>query len=123
MAVFDPGAIGNQIISAVNTAINGDIRTIASFAERQAAQLAKQAAWIAESTINGSFTDDDDRQFFIDNLKDLTENFARTVAGLTILTLEKAWNAVVGVLWGAINGALTASGIPIRLPVPAAPAA
>lgn len=119
---FDPQQIGTQIVSKLNALANADLAQLSAFADRQATLLAKQAAWIAEATILHELTDDD-REWFVNNLKDLTENFARVVVGLTLLTIEKAWNAIVDVLWGAINGAIKAAGIPIVLPIPGAPPA
>ena len=69
--------------------------------------MADQAAAIAQARITGSLKDDDDTfDFFTNQLKDLATNFARSVATLTLLIIEQAWNAVVKVVWGAINGAL-----------------
>lgn len=92
--------------------------TVSSFVQMQSKQLATQAQMIATSRAAGSLrTDDDLFEFFIEQLKDKTENFARTVAALTVLTLEKAWNAAVGVLWGAIDKVLAGVGLaPLNLP-------
>jgi hypothetical protein len=49
-----------------------------------------------------------------------TENMARAVAMLTALTVEKAWNAVAGALWGGLRTILTDAGIPASL-IPDAP--
>ncbi len=118
---FDPAKIGQDIVDALNGILQDDVARYVDFAERQSAGLAKQAAWIAEATIAGEI-DADDRQWFLENLEKMTENFARVVVGLTLLTIEKAWNAIVDVLWGAVNSALKAASVPIKIPVPAAPA-
>ena len=79
--------------------------------------MAGQAAAIAQARITGSLKDDDDTfGFFTNQLKDLATNFARSVATLTLLTIEQAWNAVVKVVWCAINGVLASvkiAGIPL----------
>jgi hypothetical protein len=38
----------------------------------------------------------------------MAQNFVNTLQGLAKVTIEKVWNAMVGVLWGAIG---TATGI------------
>ena len=119
---FDPSVVGKSILGELNDLLHADVTTFVGFAERQASGLAKQAAWITEATIKGELNKSE-RQWFLDNLKMLSENFVRTLLALTILTIEKAWNAVVGVLWGAINSALKANGIPIEIPIPNAPSA
>jgi hypothetical protein len=116
---FDVDQLGAKIINALNESLEGDIMVFVAFADRQARGLAKQAAWIAEATLNGELTAED-REWFLENLKELSTNFARTVVALTLLTIEKAWNAIVGTLWEAINGTISAA-IGIVLPVPAPP--
>lgn len=118
---FDVDALGTKIIAALNQSLNGDITTFVAFAERQARNLAKQAAWIAEATLQGELNAED-RKWFLDNLEQLSTNFAHTCAALTLLTIQKAWNAIVGALWGAMNEAISAA-TGVMLPVPAAPRA
>jgi hypothetical protein len=118
---FDVDALGGQIIQALNDSLQGDITVFVAFSERQARGLATQAAWIAEATLTGELTAED-RQWFLDNLEQLAANFARTCAALTLLTIQKAWNAIVGTLWNAINGAVGAA-TGLVLPVPATPGA
>lgn len=113
---FNIDQVGKDILDALNGLLEDDIGNYVEFAERQTKALAKQAAWIAEATLNGELSDDD-RDWFLKNLEKLAENFARTVIALTILTLEKAWNAIVGTLWKAINGAVEATlGFAISIP-------
>ena len=104
-----------NLLHRLSEEIKGDIRKHVQFADRQAKALAMQAAWIAESTVNGEL-DDEERDWFLSNLGQLTANFASTVANLTILTIEKAWNTIVRELWNAINGAINAT-----LPIPKLP--
>ena len=79
--------------------------------------LAQQGALIAQSRLAGTLSEDDDLfDFFVQQLKDLTPNFARSVAPMTLLTIEQAWNALVGVVWGTVNKALSAgrlAGLPL----------
>ena len=114
---FDTGKVVEDIISALKGAVGDGWSAISGFAEKQAKMLANQAAMIAQSRITGSLKDDDDMfEFFTDQLKDHATNFARSVATLTLLTIEQAWNAMVKVVWGAINGALASAkiaGIPL----------
>jgi hypothetical protein len=49
----------------------------------------------------------------LDSLEDMALNFAKTLRGLLMVTIEKVWNAIVGVLWGAIS---TATGIDLAAP-------
>lgn len=114
---FDTGKVVDDIISALKGAVGKGWTAISGFAETQAKMMANQAAMIAQSRISGSLKDDDEMfEFFTDQLKDHATNFARSVATLTLLTIEQAWNAVVKVVWGAINGALSSvrlAGIPL----------
>ena len=117
---IDVNSLVKNLLGSLSEAISEDIKLHIRFADRQAKTLAKQAAWIAEGTVNGEL-DVEERDWFLSNLGDLSVNFARTVASLTILTIEKAWNAIVGEIWKAINGAVdTALGF--TLPIPTMPA-
>lgn len=111
----------DQTVTDVVNALKGNLEqgwdTISSFATQQAKLLATQAQMIAQSRLDGSLRGDDALfQSFLDGLKATAENFVRTLTALTVLTIEKAWNAVVGVIWGALAKALSAV-----LPLPVMP--
>jgi hypothetical protein len=91
---------------------------ISSFVTKQSKAIATQAAWITESRISGVLKSDDELfDFFVGQLKDSVESMAHAVAVLTVLTIEETWNAVVGIVWGAINTALTGAGLGfLRIP-------
>jgi len=91
---------------------------ISSFVTKQSKAIATQAAWITESRISGVLKSDDELfDFFVSQLKDSIESMAHAVAVLTVLTIEETWNAVVGIVWGAINTALTGAGLGfLRIP-------
>ena len=109
-----------QILQDMAAALRGELgsgySTISSFVESQGKLLAKQAEDIAKSRISGSLKDDDDLfHFFLESLKHNTENMAKSVVMLSALTIEKAWNAVAGVLWGGIRTILSGAGVPANL--------
>ena len=98
----------DQLIGAMKQAatdvIGQDVSELRGFSERQLKAIAKQAELIAAGVISGEI-DEDLRDFFLDALEDMALNFAKTLRGLVMVTIEKVWNAVVGVLWGAISQA------------------
>ena len=109
-----------QILGDMVAALKGELgegySTIRSFVESQGKLLAKQAEDIAKSRVSGSLaTDDELFEFFLDGLKQNAENMTKAVVMLSALTIEKAWNAVAGVLWGAIRTALSGAGVPASL--------
>lgn len=114
---FDPGHVAQDMLAALSGVLRQDIQEQVSFAARQSKALAMQAAWIADETAMGKLSADD-RDWYLNDLANLSANFARTLAALTLLTAEKAWNAIVGVLWTAINGAVGAALGGIKLPLP-----
>lgn len=109
---FDTDQLVEDIKGAVTGVLDKDVTTLRGFSERQLNAMAKQAAWIAEASLNGEL-DDDLRDFFLDNLEDMAKNFANTLRGLLAVTIEKIWNAVVTTLWKAIESAAN-----ITLPLP-----
>lgn len=92
--------------------INQDVTVLRGFSERQLKALAKHAELITAGVISGDI-DEDLRDFFLDSLEDMALNFAKTLRGLLMVTIEKVWNAIVGVLWSAIG---SATGINIAVP-------
>ncbi len=113
---FDVNTLIANITAAVNGVVQKDLTTYEAYIQRQTRGIAEQAEWIAKSVIAGTI-DDNLRDFFLKQLADTSAVFAKTLAGLALITIEKVWNAVVGVVWGAINTAIGA-----LLPFPNLPA-
>lgn len=97
---------------AVSQVINQDVTVLRGFSERQLKALAKQGELIAAGVVSGDI-DEDLRDFFLDSLEDMALNFAKTLRGLLMVTIEKVWNAIIGVLWKAIS---SATGINLATP-------
>ncbi|MER9251128.1 hypothetical protein NKI59_04845 [Mesorhizobium sp. M0598] len=107
-AIVDVNATANALVDAIQKQAKQGWTKISALVTQQAKMMAHQAAWIAESSIAGALKHDSALQrLFTDQLADSVRGLANDVAALTILTLEKVWNAAVSVLWGAINKALT----------------
>ena len=107
----------DDILQAISDGLKQELSTgystIKGFVESQGKLLAGQAEMIARQRIAGSLSDDDDLyEFFLDGLKTNTENMAKSVAMLTALTIERAWNAIAKALWGGLRTILTAAGLP-----------
>ena len=106
----------DQLLANLKTVATGiiqqDVTTIEGYSERQLAAMAQQAKWIAAASLTGELSSDM-RDFFLNTLKDSAVNFANTLKGLVVITIEKVWNALVGALWTAIGNAI---GIPLALP-------
>ena len=111
---IDVDQLVEDIKTVASQIINQDVTALRGFSERQVKALALQADLIAAGVISGDI-DEDLRDFFLDSLEDMAMNFAKTLRGLLMVTIEKVWNAVVGVLWGAIENA---TGIPLTAPAP-----
>jgi len=109
---FDLDQLIASIKAAATGVLNEDVSQIAGFSETQVNMMAKQAAWIAEATAKGEL-DDDLRAFFLKNLADMAKNFVQVLQGLAAITIEKVWNAIVGVLWDAVRGAIGGIALPI----------
>ena len=108
--------IFQDIVAALKGELGDGYSSISGFVSSQGRLLAKQAEGIARSRVSGSLKDDDDLyEFFLDSLKTNAENMAKAVVMLSALTIEKAWNAVAGVLWGAIRTTLKGAGVPDNL--------
>ncbi len=95
----------NQLIADIKTAVSSilekDISEMRGFSERQVRALAQQTVLVETGILSGDITEET-REFFLDSLEQMTLNFVRTLRGLLEITIEKIWNAVVGVLWSAV---------------------
>jgi len=109
---IDTAVLVTDIKNAATAVINQDVTVLRGFSERQVKALAKQAELIAKGVKSGDI-DDDLKEFFLDSLEDMALNFAKTLRGLLMVTIEKVWNAVVGILWKAIE---SATGIGLTAP-------
>lgn len=98
--------------NAASGILKADVSTFRGFSERQLEAIAQQANFVAIGIATGQITKETE-QFFLDSLEDMTLSFVKTLRGLLLVTIEKVWNAIVGVLWDAISKAAN-----IVLPVP-----
>lgn len=99
---FDLDELVDRLKEAASGVLEEDVTTISGFSRQQLAAMAKQAAWIAEAAAKREL-EGDLLEFFLKNLQDLARNFAQALRGLVALTVERVWNALVGVLWDAIE--------------------
>jgi hypothetical protein len=116
MAAIDVEQLVTDIKGAVNAIINKDIVAVKGFSDRQLKAIVVQAKLVAEGIATGEITEET-REFFLDGIENMTDNFLATLKGLFQVTVEKLWNAVVGVVWGAINSAIGVT-TGLVLPVP-----
>jgi len=109
---LDISKLVTDMKDAASTVLMTDVSTFRGFSERQLEAIATQSAFVAAGIASGQITAET-RDFFLDGIEDMTLSFAKTLRGLILVTIEKVWNAVVGVIWKAIS---TATGL--ALPVP-----
>jgi molybdopterin biosynthesis enzyme len=110
-----------QLVSDINAAVTGvlqkDVAVYEGYNQRQVQAMAQQTLWIAQASVAGQLTPDL-REFFLKQLEDSALVFAKTLAGLAMITIEKVWNAVVGVLWSTVNTAISSVLPPPQFPRP-----
>ena len=104
LSEIDISQLVNDMKTAASEILQKDVTTLRGFSERQVTALAQQTKLIAAGIASGQITEET-REFFLDSLEDMALNFAKTLRGLLMVTVEKVWNAVVGVIWKAIAGA------------------
>ncbi len=90
--------------NAASTTLQADVSTYEGFAQRQLQGIADQTKQVAAGILTGEITEAT-RDFFLQDIKDLTLNFVKTLQGLAQVTVEKVWNAMVNVVWAAISKA------------------
>ncbi|WP_342249288.1 hypothetical protein [Sphingomonas sp. OTU376] len=109
--------LGNMV-AALKGELGQGYSVISNFVQSQGNLLARQAENIATSRATGSLKNDDELfAFFLQGLQQNAENAAKSVVMLSALTIEQAWNAIAGALWGGVRAILTGAGFPAnRLP-------
>jgi hypothetical protein len=108
---IDVGQLVKDITDAASGIINSDVTKLGGFSQRQVEAIAHQAGLVSAGIASGQITDET-KDFFLDGLKDMSRNFVNTLVGMSAVTVEKVWNAVVGVIWKAISAA---TGVALRL--------
>ena len=101
---IDVAQLVEDIKTAATQILNQDVTTLRGFSERQVKAIAQQAAFVESGILSGEITDET-RDFFLDSIEDMALNFVKTLRGLLMVTIEKVWNAIVGVIWKAIESA------------------
>jgi hypothetical protein len=100
-----------NILGAASTSIGNDVSTIKTFSKQQAEDIAALTIDVYEMIDDGEFDDDPDEQTkYLRILSNLTHNLARTLEALGQIAVEKAWNAMVDVIWKTLE---KAAGIPL----------
>lgn len=113
---MDAAAILDDMIGALRGELTDGYDLISAFAERQGRMLAKQAEHLARERADGFLSEDDELfAFFVEGMQRDAENMARSIAMLTALTIEQAWNAVANALWGGMRTILARAGVPPAL--------
>lgn len=111
-----PGELVSAIGTAVSKAVGKDISNIEGFSKDQALQIEKLTIRLGEMIAAGEFKDDaEGEQFYRDILADLISNLTKTLKGLSVIAVEHAWNAVVDVVWKALD---KATGLALPRPIP-----
>ncbi|WP_137864966.1 MULTISPECIES: hypothetical protein [unclassified Sphingomonas] len=113
---MDSQDILGNMVAALKGELGQGYSVISSFVQNQCYLLARQAENIATSRATGSLRNDDELfAFFLQGLRKNAEDAAKSVVMLSALTIEQAWNAIAGALWGGVRSILTGAGVPAHL--------
>lgn len=109
---IDTAQLMQDLKDVASNILNKDITTLRGFSERQLKAIAQQAELVTKGILSGEITEET-RDFFLDSIEDMTLNFVKALRGMMLVTIEKVWNAMVGVIWKAIE---SATGISLSTP-------
>jgi hypothetical protein len=101
---FDIDQLIADIKNTSTAILMKDVETVRGFSTRQLNGIAHQTALIASGIASGQITEVT-RDFFLQQLVELAQNFVNTLVGLILATVERLWNAIVSVIWNAISKA------------------
>jgi hypothetical protein len=104
-----------DIAAAASGVLQKDVTTITGFAKSQQIKLTKFAIWIGEAELAHEFDGIPGlRDEFLQSLQDMIRDFINTLRGLTAITIEKIWNAIVDVIWTTLD---RATGLTLPRPI------
>ncbi|WP_420208797.1 hypothetical protein [Candidatus Electronema sp. JC] len=104
-ASLDAAKLIADIKNVASEILKKRIEEVAGFSERQAKAIAIQAEAVAEGIATGKITEET-REFFLKGLRDMVENFIRTLEKIKNVVIEQIVNAVFEVLRKAIEAAI-----------------
>jgi hypothetical protein len=94
----------DELKATASAIIQKDVTTIRGFSNRQLNGIANQAALVAAGLTSGQITPLT-REFFLDQLVELAQNFVESLVGLLMATIERVLNAIVNLIWRTISAA------------------
>jgi len=100
---IDVAALGDDILNAVRGVVDDDLPTLSDFVKNQLAGIAEQTALVAKGIADGWIDTEEERAHWAKTLKDMATEFAKTLRALVVITVEKAVNAIIAVLRGAVE--------------------
>ncbi len=112
MEPIDLGVLVTQMQTAATAVIGKDVTALRGFSAQQLNAIAQQAVFVSAGIADSSISDDT-RDFFLDSLEEMVRSFVNTLAGFVTVMIEETWNAIVGVIWAAIN---KATGLALTVP-------
>ena len=104
---IDVDAVGSEIAAKIIEILAGTGRDIASYAESEGRKFAQSAAEIARLRLLGEI-DDEEARLHIDIQKNASRAVLMAITGISILAAERAINAALEIVAGAIK---TATGL------------
>lgn len=113
MATIDIYQLVSDMKTAASGILNSDVSMFRGFSERQLEAIAQQAVFVANGIATKQISEETEK-FFLDSLEDMALSFAKNLRGLLMVTIEKVWNAVVGILWDAIS---KVAGVVLPVPI------
>ena len=104
MASIDIPSLVKDLQNTASAVIGKDVTALRGFSKDQLQAIAQQSALIAAGIADGSISPSL-RDYFLDSLEEMVKSFVNTLAGMVVAMIEEVWNAMVGVIWKAINAA------------------
>ncbi len=109
--------LAKEIMGGLGDALGSGWNQVADYQWKKMQLIARQAGLIATSRATGSLKNDDEGfDYEVQGLKEQVKGMAIVIANLVIITIEKAFNAVMGVIWKAMQGFLDARGLGSLIP-------
>jgi hypothetical protein len=99
-----------ELKQTASALLKKEISTISGYSKIELRAIVQQTILVSHGIKSGEIHDVN-RAFYLTRIAVMVQHFVRSLAGLMVSTVEKLWNALIKVLWGAIS---KATGLPLE---------
>ena len=112
MPAIDLDKLLSDIVAAVNDILQKDVTLLRGYSQQKVKTIARFTKLVAEGYATGEISKEE-LEYELDELDGMIERFIRNLRALANVTIERLIKAVTSTVYGAIQAAARAYGVPL----------